>query len=158
MPVRMAGERDMPTLLRIEEECFGAERFSPETIRAFLERDNTFVLIAESAGEDVGSAMCLFSESEKIGKIASIAVIRRSRGQGIGSQLLDECEKMFQDKGMTKYSLEVETINEPAISLYRSTGYEIIGMLQDFYGFGRNAYYMEKRVPPKGRPVRIRPS
>lgn len=158
MTVRPASEVDMLSLQSIEEDCFGAERFSQETIRAFLKRDDTFVLIAVSAGKVTGSAMCLFSEGERFGRIASIAVLRRHRRRGIGSEILEACERVFQDKDLTKYSLEVETLNEPAIALYTSKGYEIKGVLQDFYGFGRHAYYMEKRGPSKGRPVRVRPS
>lgn len=158
MPVRPANEIDMPSLMGIEEDCFGAERFSSETVRAFLQRDDTFVLVAEKDGEIVGSAMCLVSEDERLGRIASIAVLRRFRRHGIGSELLEECERTFQNKDATKYSLEVETANSPATALYLSRGYEIIGMLHDFYGFGRHAYYMEKKGAAKGRPVRIRPS
>jgi ribosomal protein S18 acetylase RimI-like enzyme len=158
VPVRMADDRDMPALLRIEEDCFGSERFSAETVRTFLERDDTFVVVALAGVDVVGSAMCVFSEHEREGKIASIAVLRKYRGMGIGAQLLQECERIFQTRNLAKYSLEVETINEPAIALYASRGYEIKGMLEHFYGFGRHAYYMEKRIPPKSPPVRIRPS
>lgn len=100
----------------------------------------------------------MFSADERHGKIASIAVLRRFRGQGIGSELLGECERILRDKNVTRFSLEVETINEPAIALYASKGYETKGVLQDFYGFGRSAYYMEKRAPVKGRSARIVPS
>ena len=156
--VRVAEGPDLPALMAIEEDCFGAERFSPETIRAFLERSDTFVLIAEREGEAVGSAMCLFSVDERHGKIASIAVLRRFRRRGIGSELLGECERTLQAKNINRFSLEVETINQPAIELYASTGYETKGVLQDFYGFGRHAFYMEKKAPLKGRPVRVVPS
>jgi ribosomal-protein-alanine N-acetyltransferase len=143
----------------IEEDCFGSEKFSPETIRAFLLRNDTFVLIADLDREGAaGSAMCMFSVDERLGRIASIAVLRRFRRQGIATKLLDECERILAEKGVTKFSLEVETINEPAIALYTSKGYETKGVLQDFYGFGRHAYCMEKKALTMDRAVRIIPS
>ncbi len=155
--VRIAANDDLPALMRIEDDCFGAERFSPGTIKAFLERSDTFIVVAEDEGEIAGSAMCLVSADERQGKIASIAVLRHYRRQRLGSELLGECERIFREKNLTKFSLEVETINEPAIALYSSKGYETKGVLQDFYGFGRYAYYMEKRVSPKEMTVRIQP-
>ena len=65
---------------------------------------------------------------------------------------------MLESKNLAKFSLEVETLNEPAIALYTSRGYEIKGVLQDFYGFGRHAYYMEKKIPSRGRSAKLRPS
>ena len=158
MSVRLADERDMGALLRIEEDCFGAERFSPDTIRAFLQRDDTFVLIAEEGGLAVGSAMCIVSRFERQGRIASIAIMKQHRKRGIGSKLLEECESMLLKNDLTRLSLEVETINEPAIALYSTRGYEVKGLLRDFYGFGRHAFYMEKRIPARGRSVKIKPS
>jgi ribosomal-protein-alanine N-acetyltransferase len=152
--VRLADEDDIPGLLEVEEKCFGKEKFSPETIRAFIERDDAFILAALEDDRIVGSAMALMSDLLKQGKVASVAVLKDFRGKGVGSALLRECEKIFESQGLKKYSLEVDTMNELAIALYSSRGYEIKGMLRDFYGFGRNAYYMEKKVGPSPMDVR----
>jgi len=155
--VRKASERDIPQLLRIEEECFGNEKFTPETIRAFVLRSDTFVLMAIEDRELLGSAMCIVSNEASEGKIASIAVLRRYRGMGIGSALLEACENEFHSRDLRRYSLEVETENEPAITLYLSTGYEVKGVIKDFYSVGRDAYCMEKRMDRQNA-VHIKPS
>ena len=147
--VRAADEWDMEGLLGVEQECFGAEKFNAETVRAFVVRDDAFVLLAIDNEEIVGSAMCMISDLGREGKIASIAVLKKYRGSGAGSLLLDECEKVFRSHGLTKYTLEVDVMNKPAISLYASRGYEIKASIQDFYGVGRPAYIMEKNVEPK---------
>lgn len=144
--VRAADEWDMEGLLEIEQECFGAEKFTAETVRAFVIRDDAFVLLAIDGEEIVGSAMCMISDLGREGKIASIAVLKKCRGGGVGSALLDECEKVFQSHGLTKYTLEVDVMNKPAISLYASRGYEVKSSIQDFYGVGRPAYIMEKKI------------
>jgi len=155
--IRRATEADMPDILRIEEECFGSERFSPETVRAFVARADAFILMAIHDGLITGSAMCMISKEASEGKIASIAVLRGFRGLGIGAQLLDACEQAFGTHELARYTLEVETENEPAISLYLSRGYQIRGLIKDFYSVGRDAYCMEKRTRTSGR-VSIKPS
>lgn len=144
--IRQADETDLLELLKVEEDCFGSERFNTETVRAFVVRDDTFVLVAYEGGEIVGSAMCMVSELDLHGKIASIAVLKHRRGTGIGAALLDECEKVFRSQGLVRYSLEVEASNSLAIALYASRGYVVKASLQDFYGAGRLAFYMEKKL------------
>lgn len=154
---RKAEEADMQGLMSVEEDCFGIERFSPQVVRAFIERDNAFIVVGVEEKDIVGSAMAMYSEEAGEGKIASIAVVRRLRGQGIGAQLLEECENVFRAHGLTRYSLEVETNNEPAISLYNTRGYQTKGLINDFYAPGRHAYCMEKRTGDH-QGVRIKPS
>jgi ribosomal protein S18 acetylase RimI-like enzyme len=144
--IRQADEVDLPELLKIEEDCFGSERFNTETVRAFVVRDDTFVLVAYEGNEIVGSAMCMVSELDLHGKIASIAVLKQRRGTGIGAALLDECERVFRSQGLVKYSLEVEASNSLAIALYASREYVVKSSIQDFYGAGRPAFYMEKKL------------
>ncbi|OGS55673.1 MAG: hypothetical protein A3K60_01170 [Euryarchaeota archaeon RBG_19FT_COMBO_56_21] len=155
MIIRQANESDMPSLMKLEEECFGAERFSAEIVRAFVERDDTFVLAAVEGDDIIGSAMCIVSDLRREGRIASIAVVIAARRKGIGSKLLKECENAFQIQAALKFSLEVEATNEPAIKLYSGNGYEVKATLQDFYGPGRNAYYMEKNVDPTKREIKV---
>ncbi len=155
--VRLASEDDLPGLMSIEEECFGSEKFSQETVLAFLVRDDAFVVVVEEPGRFVGSAMCLISQERLEGRIASLAVPKPMRGMGIGAMLLRQCEKVFEQFGMTVYTLEVESVNEPAISMYLSRGYEVAGLIQDFYGRGRPAYAMVKR-PARGDKTSVRPS
>lgn len=157
MMIRKAAAHELPELLRIEEDCFGMEKFTPETVRAFVVRSDAFVLLAIEGDEKLGSAMCICSDEASEGKIASIAVLRKHRGKGVGAQLLGACENEFRARDLRRYSLEVETENEPAVSLYLSRGYEAKGIIKDFYSVGRDAYCMEKKIRPERR-VQITPS
>lgn len=155
---RRADETDLFELLRIEDECFGHERFSAEIVRAFIVRADAFTVVAEdeAAGRLAGSASCLISENAGEGRIASIAVLKEKRGQGIGSGLLSECEKLFSTRPLRKYVLEVEATNIPAIVMYAHRGYEVTGTLKDYYGPGRDAYTMEKRLSRGTRRLTVR--
>jgi ribosomal protein S18 acetylase RimI-like enzyme len=156
--IRQADEVDLPELLKVEEDCFGAKKFSTETVRAFVIRDDTLVLVAFEGNDILGSAMCIVSELDLHGKIASIAVLKKRRGTGIGAALLDECENVFRSHGLVRYSLEVEASNSLAIALYTSRGYEVKASLQDFYGAGRPALYMEKKLDLEKVKVNERPA
>lgn len=158
MRYRRATENDIVELLRIEDECFGSERFSSDLVRAFIVRADAFTVVAEDevSGRLVGSASCLISEYTGEGRIASIAVLREHRESSIGSGMLTDCEKLFESYRLRKFVLEVETTNMPAILLYSNSGYKVKGLLKDYYGAGRDAYYMEKRTCLKTRNLRAR--
>lgn len=158
MIFRRADENDLFELLRIEDECFGRERFSTEIVRAFILRADAFTVVAqdEGAGRLAGSASCLVSENTGEGRIASVAVLPGRRGQGIGSGLLAMCEKTLGNYPLRKYVLEVETTNMPATIMYAHNGYDVVGTLNDYYGPGRDAYIMEKRLSREARKLTVR--
>lgn len=148
----------MPGLTHLEEECFGVERFSETTLRAFLVRDDAFALVAEDGGEVLGVALCLYSEGRAEGRVASMAVLKEHRRKGIATRLLEKAESALEKKGARTFELEVDVENEPAISLYSKHGYSLRAIIRDYYGSGRHAYVMEKTLAPKGRRLRIWPS
>ena len=154
--VRAADLRDLPGLMRIEDECFGVEKFSPDTIRSFIERTDTFVIVAIEAEETIGSAMCMVSVERGEGRVASVAVLPSFRMKSVGTKLLEECESEFIGRGLAISILEVDIANEAAMALYESLGYAVLGIIKDFYGAGRDAYSMEKTLRPKGEGIRVK--
>lgn len=158
MKVRKARPQDLPQLMRLEEECFGAEKFSAITLRAFLMRADAFALVAEERGEVSGAALCLYSEYRAEGRIASMAVLEGCRRRGVAAGLLEKAEEAFEKRGARFFGLEVDVANESAIALYLKHGYSLRAVIRDYYGAGRHAYMMEKVLPPKGRKVNVRPS
>lgn len=77
-------------------------------------------------------------------EVHTIGVDPAYQGRGIGRRLLEELLK-FADGGVVY--LEVRTDNEPAIALYRSVGFEQIGVRKRYYRVsGADAYTMRREV------------
>jgi ribosomal-protein-alanine acetyltransferase len=146
MIIRPADEGDLEALLAIEEACFGNERFSRDVVRSFVLREDSFTAVALEGDRILGSAMCTMPRGSRAGRIISIAVLEQSRRAGVGSRLLEECERMLRENGRRRVTLEVEVSNRPAISLYSKHGYQVTGRIRQYYSDDRDAFVMEKRI------------
>lgn len=158
MKVREAALDDLGALMRLEQDCFGAEKFSENTLKAFLLRGDAFALVVEDGGAVIAAALCLCSEARAEGRIASIAVVEGRRREGVATLLLQETEADLTRRGARTFGLEVEVCNEPAIALYTGHGYTLRAIVRDYYGAGRHAYVMEKVLRPTGPKVSVQPS
>ena len=77
-------------------------------------------------------------------EVHTIGVDPAYQGRGIGRRLLDELLK-FADGGVVY--LEVRTDNEVAIALYRSVGFDQIGLRRRYYRVsGADAYTMRREA------------
>ena len=78
-------------------------------------------------------------------EIHTIGVDRGYQGRGIGRRMLESLLEVADDGVVF---LEVRTDNEPAIALYRSAGFEQIGLRRRYYRVsGADAYTMRRGTP-----------
>ncbi|HIH00524.1 TPA: GNAT family N-acetyltransferase [Thermoplasmata archaeon] len=158
MRVRPATLKDLDGMMRIEELCFGDERFDRGTVRAYIGRRDAFAMIAVEGGVIAGAAMAAVSKRLDCGRIGSVAVLDSFRGKGLGRKLLEACEKEFRRRGVGRFMLEVAVDNQDAVRLYENSGYKVIGVAEGYYSNGKDAYVMEKSFGMTGRRVKVRPS
>jgi ribosomal protein S18 acetylase RimI-like enzyme len=156
--IRLASEDDLEGIMRIEKACFREDRFDIGTVRTFLRRKDSFVVVAVEGDDVVGAAMCACSTRLARGRIASVAVLEEHRRRGTGAVLLEASEDELRTRGVGTAVLEVDVDNESAVKLYVSHGYDVKGTMRDYYSRGRDAFYMEKDIAMRGRRVRVRPS
>jgi ribosomal-protein-alanine N-acetyltransferase len=77
-------------------------------------------------------------------EVHTIGVDPACQGRGIGRRLLDE---LLEFAGGGVVYLEVRTDNEAAIALYRSVGFEQIGLRRRYYRVsGADAYAMRREA------------
>ena len=63
--------------------------------------------------------------AEETGYLLGIYVSEELRGRGIGRELVSAAESWCVDKGLYTMQLDVSPCNEPAYSLYGSSGYTV---------------------------------
>ena len=68
------------------------------------------------------------------------------RKKGIGKLLLAKLIEITKQENKDEISLEVNEINEPAISLYSSFGFEILGRRKKYYNRENDAIIMTKKL------------
>ncbi|WAJ46223.1 ribosomal protein S18-alanine N-acetyltransferase [Mycobacterium sp. Aquia_216] len=102
-------------------------------------------------GARSGSTLVGYAGISRLGRrppfeyeVHTIGVDPAFQGKGIGRRLLDELLG-FADGGVVY--LEVRTDNEAAIALYRSVGFEQIGLRKRYYRVsGADAYTMRREA------------
>jgi ribosomal protein S18 acetylase RimI-like enzyme len=60
----------------------------------------------------------------EVGELETLAVAAESRGQGIGSTLIERCQDELRAQGVTHWSVGVVEANEGAARLYERAGFK----------------------------------
>ena len=85
-------------------------------------------------GLAMAATSIMLPKRTSFGRIMSIAVHRRARGQGLGRTLLRRALQHLTDEGVQVVRLEVRPGNLSAYELYRSEGFSEIGVTHDLQG------------------------
>jgi ribosomal-protein-alanine N-acetyltransferase len=131
--LREATEHDLDAIMAIEEAEFTSDAWSRAMMRDEIRSRHTRYLVAERAGAIVGYAglQCPIGAHE--GDVQTIAVVASARGEGLGRRLLRALVAEALERGAREVFLEVRADNPVAQSLYRSEGFDEIGVRPDYY-------------------------
>lgn len=116
------------------EEIERANYSLPWSVQAFtdaLERDYYLFLKAEVDG--VLAGYCGYQRSFEIADITNVTVKKEFRRQGIARLMLQQLMKEGRSQGIERFTLEVRSSNEPAVSLYSSLGFYKEGVRKGYY-------------------------
>lgn len=127
--VKMEREH-LDAIAELEKECF-TQPWSYKSLEEELENDTAHFFVAMSEGE-VAGYIGVYVVLESC-FIANIAVYPKFRRQGVGRALLKIAILTADALGTDFISLEVRESNYPAIALYRSLGFEEMGLRKNFY-------------------------
>ena len=122
---------DVPAVARIEKECFS----QPWSEQGFLDGMKNAVFFVAEDPQIVGYIGMYRMPPE--GEITNVAVTQKMRGKGCGRELLLTMQRGAAEHEIDRIILEVRSKNEPAIQLYRTYGFEKIGVRKNFYQFPR---------------------
>ncbi|MFC4411404.1 GNAT family N-acetyltransferase [Chungangia koreensis] len=110
---------------------FGNEGLSPECSVVMLEDEKPIGFVLQGIREVDG---------KKISWNGGTGIIPSHRGKGLGRQLMEGAEQVLREKGVHISTLEALSMNEPAIRLYQSVGYDIEDQLLFLEQEGRIEY------------------
>jgi len=112
---------------------------------------NVFFAVAD--GKPVGMMSLVFNDRIKtrhIAHIYGVYVDRSHRGKGIGRALLERTlSEAGKKRGIIKIQLSVNPALRPAVALYKSAGFEVVGRTRKELRIGNRFYdllTMEKEI------------
>lgn len=136
---------DLESLLGLESTGFDApERWSRDSWAAELDADQRLVVVSREVGR-VGAVAC-FSVLDETAELLRVVVAPDCRGRGTARRLVGAGKDWAQARGARRMLLEVRPDNEPALAVYRATGFQPIARRKDYYGTGRHAVVMECEI------------
>ncbi len=120
----------LSSLLELDQICYGGY-WGEQGYRSELDRDSSLVLGAFESSDLIGFGI-LWRVLEEA-HIISLAVHPDHRRQGIARSLLQALLKEARAQGCAWATLEVRESNQPAQSLYESTGFQLLGCRKRYY-------------------------
>ena len=147
--IREATAADLPMLLDFEQALIAYERaFAPNLrkdkisyydLSAYIKAEDIRIVVAEIAGELVGSGYALIKENKAYKApqyyvyLGFMYVIPEYRGQGINGQIMNDLIDWGKAQSYTEVQLDVYAENESAIKAYTKAGLvpEILTMRLD---------------------------
>jgi ribosomal-protein-alanine N-acetyltransferase len=145
--VRDATPNDLAEVIAIERASFG-DPWSESSFRSLLGVATTRFRVASRDGALVGYAIA--SRVEDQAELANLAVAPAARRGGIGAVLLDDLLASTDLAPAATVFLEVRASNEAAQGLYRSRGFEALGLRKRYYTRPAEDAVVMRRLPPQG--------
>jgi len=128
--MRKMTETDVDKVMIIEKESFSLP-WSRDSYLGELKNQFANYLVCDDGGDIAayGGIWVVFEEAH----ITNVAVAGKYHGQGIGSDLMRELEKIARTKQATRILLEVRPSNKAALGMYNKLGYVQTGVRKAYY-------------------------
>jgi ribosomal-protein-alanine acetyltransferase len=135
---------DLPRIVEIEGECFGADAWAPDEFLDYARRCGSLFFVAVDGSRVIGySITCKLRVNAEL---ASIAVEPRSRGKGVARALLRRSMGGAARLGANGLWLMVRLENRDALRLYRGMGFRQRGIVRGYYEDGADGRRMLARL------------
>ncbi|OOB91820.1 ribosomal protein S18-alanine N-acetyltransferase [Rathayibacter sp. VKM Ac-2630] len=131
--LREATPADLDAIMAIEESEFTSDAWSSRMMAEETRSAHTRYLVAEEDGVVLGYAGLLCPRGAHEADVQTIAVLASARRRGLGRRLLRALLDEAVRRGAREVFLEVRADNPGAQTLYRSEGFEEIGVRPAYY-------------------------
>lgn len=129
--IRPLRPEDIDAVVSIESAAFSTP-WSPETFSGLIGREAVeLVVMTDDHAGVIGYAVlwCILDQ----GELANLALATPRRGEGLGGLLLRYVLRVAETRGVRKLFLEVRASNRRAVDLYRTQGFEQVGVRKGYY-------------------------
>jgi [ribosomal protein S18]-alanine N-acetyltransferase len=134
MTIRAATTDDLDAIMSLETATFDGDAWSVESMRAELGSEHGHYLVVDDAERGViAYAGLLAPRGSGQADIQTIAVSPTERRAGLGRSLMAALIAEARERGARELFLEVRADNPGAESLYRSLGFERLGVRLGYY-------------------------
>ncbi len=132
-------------IMEIENACFAEDSFSRRQMAYLISKaKGIFYVICRN--NTVAAYISLISRSGSPNlRIYSVAVHPDERGAGLGQALIEKSTEYALSNELKSITLEVNTLNKAAISLYEKNGFKTISVIYGYYRNG-DALRMKKEL------------
>lgn len=146
--LRDARRDDVASVVAIERASF-PDPWTADAFRRCITHAHDIFIVAEGADGTI-AGYAIVRGAAGAGELIDIAVAPGHRGRGIGGALLDTMVARAGDIGIPTLTLEVRESNAPAIALYQSRGFDVVGARRGYYTGPREDALVMLRRPPSG--------
>ena len=137
--IRRFRSKDLENVLKIS-----LNSFSRPWSRNEFEKNAAETFVAEKDGKIAG--FIVGKKTVKDARIKLIAVIKYYRKQGTGRKLVEYLLNHFKKNGAKKASAHVRIGNKAGLSFLKSFGFDVIGIVKEYYADKESAYFLEREL------------
>ncbi len=131
---------DVDSVFEIEKEQFVVPWTKQSFIKDLTENFCSIYYVAVCDGEIAGYLGIWHVITE--GHMTNVAVSKKFEGRGIGNLLIQKMIDVAIEKEMIGITLEVSTVNDKALHLYKKYGFEVHGTRKEYYEVTKEDCYV----------------
>lgn len=140
--IRPAASMDYGFIRALSKEVFSLFGDYEEIIPQWFVNPDVMTIVSFEKMQSLGFAMLYVLT----GEILAIAVKPEYQGRGIGTELLNNIERIASQLGMGRLLLHAATQNEVAEMFFRNASFTVIGKEGGYYPRGQAALIMAKEI------------
>jgi ribosomal protein S18 acetylase RimI-like enzyme len=126
MAIRKGQIEDIPKFESLDRLCFpDSVRYSRFDFLYYFFKKDVFTIVSEN-GRKIHAFLIADLKTSEVGHIISIDIHPSFRRAGLGTKLMAEAERIFNELGVKKIVLEVHEDNVIAQLFYSNLGYSRI--------------------------------
>ncbi|MFE9424560.1 GNAT family N-acetyltransferase [Kitasatospora sp. NPDC006697] len=146
--VRLATERDLGRLERIDQQIFPEEPYPFFVLRQLFEVHGGRFLVLEHQEELAGYALLATTPDHAQSWVLGLGVLAQLRNLGYGRQLMEESIALLTADRVGELRLSVDRENTVALHIYRSLGFTLAGERPDYFGPGDDRLILRLPLRP----------